>query len=244
MNDREPFIYINQMYMKGFFDLEENCKEKIISEDYWDFIIPLYRDEELKEVNPENACIQEMDFGYKSVSVDRRILLPLSFREYWYSTIPKCYTLLDMQPLDAAGIITLQNYPTLQLMGEGIMIGFLDTGIDYTHPVFCNLDGTTRIAGIWDQTIQDGDPPEGFLYGTEYTEERINAALHSESPQELISSEDTDGHGTFVASVAAGRIREVTSDCLTTHFYIRNPAPGYTSFLYPLLLTHLPCMAR
>ena len=53
--------------MKGFFDLEENCKEKIISEDYWDFIIPLYRDEELKEVNPENACIQEMDFGYKSV---------------------------------------------------------------------------------------------------------------------------------------------------------------------------------
>ena len=68
MNDREPFIYIKQMYMKGFFDLEENCKEKIISEDYWDFIIPLYRDEELKEVNPENACIQEMDFGYKSVS--------------------------------------------------------------------------------------------------------------------------------------------------------------------------------
>ena len=53
MNDREPFIYIKQMYMKGFFDLEENCKEKIISEDYWDFIIPLYRDEELKEVNPE-----------------------------------------------------------------------------------------------------------------------------------------------------------------------------------------------
>ena len=118
MNDREPFIYIKQMYMKGFFDLEENCKEKIISEDYWDFIIPLYRDEELKEVNPENACIQEMDFGYKSVSVDRRILLPLSFREYWYSTIPKCYTLLDMQPLDAAGIITLQNYPTLQFAYE------------------------------------------------------------------------------------------------------------------------------
>lgn len=132
----EPFIYIKQMYMKGFFDLEENCKEKIISEDYWDFIIPLYRDEELKEVNPENACIQEMDFGYKSVSVDRRILLPLSFREYWYSTIPKCYALLDMQPLDAAGIITLQNYPTLQLMGDGIMIGFLDTGIDYQNRVF------------------------------------------------------------------------------------------------------------
>ena len=204
MNDREPFIYIKQMYMKGFFDLEENCKEKIISEDYWDFIIPLYRDEELKEVNPENVCIQEMDFGYKSVSVDRRILLPLSFREYWYSTIPKCYALLDMQPLDAAGIITLQNYPTLQLMGDGIMIGFLDTGIDYQNRVFRNLDGTTRIVGIWDQTIQTGRTPQGLYYGTEYTEEMINAALRSEDPLQIVPSVDTDGHGTFVASAAAG----------------------------------------
>ena len=204
MNDREPFIYIKQMYMKGFFDLEENCKEKIISEDYWDFIIPLYRDEELKEVNPENVCIQEMDFGYKSVSVDRRILLPLSFREYWYSTIPKCYTLLDMQPLDAAGIITLQNYPTLQLMGDGIMIGFLDTGIDYQNRVFRNLDGTTRIVGIRDQTIQTGRTPQGLYYGTEYTEEMINAALRSEDPLQIVPSVDTDGHGTFVASAAAG----------------------------------------
>lgn len=204
MNDREPFIYIKKMYMKGFFDLEENCKEKIISEDYWDFIIPLYRDEELKEVNPENVCIQEMDFGYKSVSVDRRILLPLSFREYWYSTIPKCYALLDMQPLDAAGIITLQNYPTLQLMGDGIMIGFLDTGIDYQNRVFRNLDGTTRIVGIWDQTIQTGRTPQGLYYGTEYTEEMINAALRSEDPLQIVPSVDTDGHGTFVASAAAG----------------------------------------
>lgn len=184
--------------------MEENCKEKIISEDYWDFIIPLYRDEELKEVNSENACIQEMDFGYKSVSVDRRILLPLSFREYWYSTIPKCYTLLDMQPLDAAGIITLQNYPTLQLMGDGIMIGFLDTGIDYQNRVFRNLDGTTRIVGIWDQTIQTGRTPQGLYYGTEYTEEMINAALRSEDPLQIVPSVDTDGHGTFVASASAG----------------------------------------
>nr|WP_330376409.1 S8 family peptidase [Dorea longicatena] len=184
--------------------MEENCKEKIISEDYWDFIIPLYRDEELKEVNPENVCIQEMDFGYKSVSVDRRILLPLSFREYWYSTIPKCYALLDMQPLDAAGIITLQNYPTLQLMGDGIMIGFLDTGIDYQNRVFRNLDGTTRIVGIWDQTIQTGRTPQGLYYGTEYTEEMINAALRSEDPLQIVPSVDTDGHGTFVASAAAG----------------------------------------
>ena len=184
--------------------MENECREKILSEGYWDFIIPLYRDEELTEVDSEKICIQELDFGYKSVSVDSRILLPLSFRQYWYSTIPKCYTLLDMQPLDAAGIITLQNYPTLQLMGEGVMIGFLDTGIDYTNQVFRNLDGTTRIVGVWDQTIQNGEPPEGLLYGTGYTEEMINMALRAENPEEIVPTRDTNGHGTYVASVAAG----------------------------------------
>ena len=184
--------------------MENECREKILSEGYWDFIIPLYRDEELTEVDSEKICIQELDFGYKSVSVDSRILLPLSFRQYWYSTIPKCYTLLDMQPLDASGIITLQNYPTLQLMGEGVMIGFLDTGIDYTNQVFRNLDGTTRIVGVWDQTIQNGEPPEGLLYGTGYTEEMINMALRAENPEEIVPTRDTNGHGTYVASVAAG----------------------------------------
>ena len=104
--------------------MEDRCKEKILSEDYWDFIISPYREDELEGVDTEKMCIQELDFGYKSVSLDSRMLLPLSLRQYWYGAIPKCYTLLDMQPLDAAGIIKLQNYPTLQLMGEGIMIGF------------------------------------------------------------------------------------------------------------------------
>ena len=181
-----------------------DCREKIMSQDYWDFIIPLYRDEELQDVDTENVCIQEMDFGYKSVSVNRRILADLSLRQYWYSSIPKCYALLDMQPLDAAGIITLQNYPTLQLMGEGVMIGFLDTGIDYQNQVFRKLDGTTKIAGIWDQTIQTGRVPEGFDYGSEYTEEMINQALEEEEPLERVPTKDDSGHGTYVASVAAG----------------------------------------
>jgi len=184
--------------------LEDRCKEKILSEDYWDFIISPYREDELEGVDTEKMCIQELDFGYKSVSLDSRMLLPLSLRQYWYGAIPKCYTLLDMQPLDAAGIITLQNYPTLQLMGDGIMIGFLDTGIDYQNRVFRNLDGTTRIVGIWDQTIQTGRTPQGLYYGTEYTEEMINAALRSEDPFQIVPSVDTDGHGTFVASAAAG----------------------------------------
>ena len=96
MNDTKSFIYIKQMYMKGFFSLEDRCKEKILSEDYWDFIISPYREGELEGVDTEKMCIQELDFGYKSVSLDSRMLLPLSLRQYWYGAIPKCYTLLDM----------------------------------------------------------------------------------------------------------------------------------------------------
>jgi len=47
--------------------LEDRCKEKILSEDYWDFIISPYREDELEGVDTEKMCIQELDFGYKSV---------------------------------------------------------------------------------------------------------------------------------------------------------------------------------
>ena len=109
-----------------------------------------------------------------------------------------------METLNQAGILPVQNYPTLQLKGQGVLIGFLDSGIDYTSRLFRNLDGSTRIAAIWDQTIQSGTPPQGFAYGTEYTRETINAALSSEDPASLVPSVDDTGHGSFVASLAAG----------------------------------------
>ena len=75
----------------------------------------------------------------------------------------------------------MQNYPALQLKGKGVLIGFLDSGIDYQNKVFRNLDGTTRIAALWDQTIQSGTPPRDFFYGSEYRKEEIDLALSSES---------------------------------------------------------------
>ena len=129
---------------------------------------------------------------------------PMSLDLFTYGVIPKCYTLLDTEALNEAGISQIQNYPTLKLTGKGVMIGFIDTGIDYQNPIFRNLDGTTRIAGIWDQTIQEGAPPQGFVYGTEYTEEKINEALQRENPLEVVPSKDENSHGTFLASIAAG----------------------------------------
>ena len=109
-----------------------------------------------------------------------------------------------METLNQTGILPVQNYPALQLKGKGVLIGFLDSGIDYQNKVFRNLDGTTRIAALWDQTIQSGTPPRDFFYGSEYRKEEIDLALSSDSPLSQVPSVDIDGHGTYIASLAAG----------------------------------------
>lgn len=77
-------------------------------------------------------------------------------------------------------------------------------GIDYTHPAFLDENGNSRILAIWDQTIQEGEPPQGFLYGTEYRREEINRALRSPEPYSIVPSRDENGHGSAMAGVAAG----------------------------------------
>lgn len=184
----------------------ETCRQMILSEDYIDFISPIYRKITSEEAERGNACIQNMDYGFQAVYVSQSLSKPLSLENYRYNSIPNCYELMDLEAMDDAGIRVVQTYPTLNLMGSGIMIGILDTGIDYRNPIFQNIDGSTRIAGIWDQTIQDGTMPEDLDYGSEYTEEMINEALRSENPLEIVPSMDTEGHGTFIASVAAGNV--------------------------------------
>lgn len=128
----------------------------------------------------------------------------MNIQNYEYTSIPKCYTLMDESALEASGILKIQNQPALSLKGQGVLIGFLDTGIDYENPVFRNSDGSTRITAIWDQTDRNGTPPENFMYGSEYLDTQINEALQLANPREMVPVTDPDGHGTFMASVAAG----------------------------------------
>lgn len=125
-----------------------------------------------------------------------------------YALIPKLFTYLSTVSLEESGILSTQAQPILDLKGRGILLGFLDSGIDYTHPAFRNADGTTRILGIWDQTDQTGTPPQGLLYGSEYTEEQINEALFSANPLEIVPERDENGHGTAVAGIACGTPQE------------------------------------
>ena len=96
------------------------------------------------------------------------------------------------------------------LKGKGVLIGIVDSGIDYNLWDFRNPDGTTRIRWLWDQSIT-GNPPAGYAAGTEYTREQINEALSAETLQEryrIVPSRDFSGHGTAVAGIAAGNGRQ------------------------------------
>lgn len=178
-----------------------DCEEIVYSNDYYDFIAENYSG---TAGNIYEYCTQEINNVYTIVYTAREGLLPLSIANYTYSSIPKCFTLMDKSALEASGILRMQNYPTLSLKGQGILIGFIDTGIDYQNPVFLNADGSSRIAAIWDQTERSGTPPDGFIYGSEYRNGTINEALESQRPEGVVPSKDTNGHGTFLASVAAG----------------------------------------
>ncbi len=122
----------------------------------------------------------------------------------FYSSLPYVVGLLDRSALESSGIIQVQEQAFLELTGRGVLVGIVDTGIDYTNPVFRYEDGTSRIVSIYDQSIQ-GTPPANFLVGTEFTNSQINEALSGSSPFDTVPSRDEVGHGTFLASLAAGR---------------------------------------
>lgn len=184
------------------------CKEKILSDAYADVIVDYDIPEELRNPEESDYCRYDLDDRYRIVHIERERIGDLSVGVYSYASIPKLYGL--MQTFRAENLTDMGNLriqaPPLSLQGNGVIIGFVDTGIRYQLDVFRDEEGNSRILSIWDQTIQDGEPPEGFLYGTEYNQRDINRALQAEQPLAVVPTVDSNGHGTAMASVAAGSV--------------------------------------
>ena len=116
--------------------------------------------------------------------------------------LPRIMSPTDSYSNDASGITQVLNQPFLNLSGRGVIIGIVDTGIDYRKDAFKFEDGSTKILGIWDQTV-DGKRQDDLYFGSTYTSDDINNANRSSDPYSIVPSVDEDGHGTFLASVAA-----------------------------------------
>lgn len=183
-----------------------DCREAILSNDYADFLYGFQTPAFGGSYTPEEFCTQQIAVGLGIYHAERSSIPPLDVQFYNYTSFPKLYTTLDTSSMEASGILKLVNQPVLNLDGRGVLIGFIDTGIDYTNPVFTDTLGNTRIAAIWDQTDQTGKPPTGIFYGSEYNREMIQEALRQPNPREVIPETDENGHGTFMASIAAGKL--------------------------------------
>jgi len=188
--------------------VDNNCKEAILSEDYADFMINTGNAfDDITKI--PGACSFNLRENTYNVYVPIINLPKNFFQLYGYSAIPNVYGLLDIGSLEASGVLRVQNVPILQLRGSGVLIGIIDTGIDYRHEAFIKSDKTSKVYSIWDQTIDSqSSQPQGFNYGTEYTQLQINTALASPDPLSVVPSTDENGHGTFLAGIAAGNRNE------------------------------------
>lgn len=201
-----------------------DCSSLIVSEETGDYIIEynsLYFEQIQRQDGVCISCINDTwCILYTNYLGSRNINI-----QQGYYSVPKLYGLMDTTSFDASGITATLNQPLLNVRGQGVLIGFLDTGIDYLREDFKASGGRTRIAAVWDQTIQsvnyeedtgeaagteqyDREQVQGMVqYGTVYTREDINAALAAEregqNPYDIVPSRDENGHGTFLAGVAA-----------------------------------------
>ena len=193
-----------------------SCTNSVASEDFAEFIAPYFTTPEEFIRSQGTDCIDFVNSTLAVVYVPLSTVTPSTYTSYTYSAVPKLYSLLDVTSMDAAGITPAGELPVLNNQGAGVIVGFVDTGINYTDSLFRNVDGSTRIIGIWDQTNNSDNsnnienetakPISAFsaLYGTQYTAEEINLALNSDNPASIVPTRDENGHGTFLASIAAG----------------------------------------
>lgn len=120
--------------------------------------------------------------------------------------------------------------PPLELDGEGVLVGIIDFGIDFTLDDFRNDDGSTRIAFLWDQFLTPQgteSSPAGFGFGVEYDRQAIDQALGEDDPFSVVRhNPGARSHGTHVAGTAAGNGRSADGQFPADRFV--GCAPGST----------------
>ena len=177
----------------------------------WDLIIKYSGN--LDSVRNIASRVTELQNEYAIIRIaESRIDNLVRIPEVEYVEKPKRLFFQVAEGRRVSCIDTVQD-TRLSLLGQGILIAIVDSGIDYANEDFRKEDGSTRIRYLWDQSIspKEGETaPEGYGIGVEYQQEKINEALRAGTVverMEIVRSQDTSGHGTAVAGVAAGNGR-------------------------------------
>lgn len=185
------------------------CREAVISDDYKGFAFANRgSDEEVASVLGAD-CVRRITenlvFAYFYYPEPEE-----GGREFPFGIMQKCYGLLSEEELAASGVLQLREGPYTNLRGSGVLLGFVDTGIEFADAAFRNADGSTRLVGLWDQTLEtpeDLQTADLAFYGREFGADEINAALQTENPYEVLPSRDENGHGSALVRAAAASER-------------------------------------
>lgn len=198
-------------------------------EDYFHYIARYQGDVEREFENYPDYHINIVNDLYLTLSLPDTLenLLPfLNFNTIVYIRPYDIYTLQQISPLEASQASFLQQDLPLNLRGSGVVIGLIDTGIDYLSEEFMDEDGNTRIDYIWDQgTDLNYDnsryelfAPFGRVYGKDEIQEAINLQRNGGDPYSIVPMQDTIGHGTNMAGIIGARgitpgIRGIIPEC-------------------------------
>lgn len=92
----------------------------------------------------------------------------------------------------------------VNLLGKGVLVSVIDSGIDITHPEFIDINGNTRILNLWDQSLKYNDN-SGV-----YTRQDINDILRDTANDNInaVNTRDSSGHGTAVGGIIATCVPE------------------------------------
>ena len=136
------------------------CDFDITKENIYDYIIEDTpgADESIKALS--GICSQRADSQWIIAHGELPDNRQLNISSLGYFTIPKLYGLMegdaDISALDEIGALRVLGQDNLKAEGINVLIGYVDTGIDYLNDVFKDRLGNTRIQAIWDQTDKMG----------------------------------------------------------------------------------------
>ena len=180
------------------------CRDIILSQNYADFVVEYGGNVDVMINTYNPSCYEIINSNFAIIHKPLPESGQLDSDAYGYNMIPVVMGLMDTTSMEQSGILPVHYSPASGFRGNGVMVSIIDTGIDYTHPAFRFSNGSTRLLGLWDQTVESDKVPELFPYGTLYTSDDLNQALMTENPLDIVPSRDEEGHGTFMAGIIAG----------------------------------------
>ena len=119
------------------------------SERLWDVIVKYSGPE--SRLGGEGIQVVPLLGGYAVVTLPESEIKAYSAREQIeFIEKPKRLYFETFQAREASCILPVQAGSN-GLTGKGILVGVVDSGVDFFHPDFRNEDGSSRILRLWDQ---------------------------------------------------------------------------------------------